>query len=330
MPEPTDHRSAKVVGVALAVLGGFGAAVQSRVNGSLADQVHSGFGAAVISFGSGLVVLLVVVLFSGPARSALRRVVDRLRDGGLRWWECLGGACGGFYVAAQGLTVGVLGVAVFTVAIVAGQSLSSLVIDRLGLAPGGVRLVTVGRAVGPALTVVAVVVAMSGQSAPSRVLGLAVLPFVAGILQAWQQAVNGRVRAATAAPDARGAGAGVAASVTAATFLNFLVGTLALVVAFGIAVAVQGWPDGQLPPDPWLYTGGLIGMSFIAIQAAVVHRIGVLLLGLGVIAGQVVGALVLDVVAPDGATPGLATFVGAGLTLVAVAVPAVEGMLRRR
>lgn len=330
MPEPTDHRSAKVVGVALAVLGGFGAAVQSRVNGSLADQVHSGFGAAVISFGSGLVVLLVVVLFSGPARSALRRVVDRLRDGGLRWWECLGGACGGFYVAAQGLTVGVLGVAVFTVAIVAGQSLSSLVIDRLGLAPGGVRLVTVGRAVGPALTVVAVVVAMSGQSAPSRVLGLAVLPFVAGILQAWQQAVNGRVRAATAAPDARGAGAGVAASVTAATFLNFLVGTLALVVAFGIAVAVQDWPDGQLPPDPWLYTGGLIGMSFIAIQAAVVHRIGVLLLGLGVIAGQVVGALVLDVVAPDGATPGLATFVGAGLTLVAVAVPAVEGMLRRR
>lgn len=330
MPEPTDHRSAKVVGVSLAVLGGFGAAVQSRVNGSLADQVHSGFGAAVISFGSGLVVLLVVVLFSGPARSALRRVVDRLRDGGLRWWECLGGACGGFYVAAQGLTVGVLGVAVFTVAIVAGQSLSSLVIDRLGLAPGGVRLVTVGRAVGPALTVVAVVVAMSGQSAPSRVLGLAVLPFVAGILQAWQQAVNGRVRAATAAPDARGAGAGVAASVTAATFLNFLVGTLALVVAFGIAVAVQGWPDGQLPPDPWLYTGGLIGMSFIAIQAAVVHRIGVLLLGLGVIAGQVVGALVLDVVAPDGATPGLATFVGAGLTLVAVAVPAVEGMLRRR
>ena len=330
MPEPTDHRSAKVVGVSLAVLGGFGAAVQSRVNGSLADQVHSGFGAAVISFGSGLVVLLVVVLFSGPARSALRRVVDRLRDGGLRWWECLGGACGGFYVAAQGLTVGVLGVAVFTVAIVAGQSLSSLVIDRLGLAPGGVRLVTVGRAVGPALTVVAVVVAMSGQSAPSRVLGLAVLPFVAGILQAWQQAVNGRVRAATAAPDARGAGAGVAASVTAATFLNFLVGTLALVVAFGIAVAVQGWPDGRLPPDPWLYTGGLIGMSFIAIQAAVVHRIGVLLLGLGVIAGQVVGALVLDVVAPDGATPGLATFVGAGLTLVAVAVPAVEGMLRRR
>jgi len=330
VPEPTDHRSAKVVGVSLAVLGGFGAAVQSRVNGSLADQVHSGFGAAVISFGSGLVVLLVVVLFSGPARSALRRVVDRLRDGGLRWWECLGGACGGFYVAAQGLTVGVLGVAVFTVAIVAGQSLSSLVIDRLGLAPGGVRLVTVGRAVGPALTVVAVVVAMSGQSAPSRVLGLAVLPFVAGILQAWQQAVNGRVRAATAAPDARGAGAGVAASVTAATFLNFLVGTLALVVAFGIAVAVQDWPDGQLPPDPWLYTGGLIGMSFIAIQAAVVHRIGVLLLGLGVIAGQVVGALVLDVVAPDGATPGLATFVGAGLTLVAVAVPAVEGMLRRR
>src|SRR5918998_1192321 len=115
--------SARVVGVALAVFAGFGAALQSRVNGTLADHLHSGFGAATISFGTGLVVLTVVVLLWPGARAALRHLTTGLRGGRLRWWECLGGACGGFLVATQGLTVGTLGVAVFIVAIVAGQSL---------------------------------------------------------------------------------------------------------------------------------------------------------------------------------------------------------------
>lgn len=330
MPQPTDHRSAKVVGVTLAVAGGFGGALQSRINGTLAAELHSGFAAAVISFGTGLLVLVLVVLVSGVARRALAGVIARLRDGGLRWWECLGGAGGGFYVATQGLTVGALGVAAFTVAVVAGQSVSSLAVDRLGLAPGGVRLLTMARVAGPVLTVVAVSVAMSGQGGSTTMLALAVLPFLAGTLQSVQQAFNGRVRAAVEHPARSGAGHGPAAGVVAATFLNFVVGTLALLVAFAASVAVQGWPDGTLPSDLWLYTGGLIGIVFIGVSAAVVHRIGVLLLGLGMIAGQVVGALVIDVVAPDAAPPGLATYVGAALTLVAVAVPALEGLLRRR
>ncbi|WP_425955687.1 DMT family transporter [Xylanimonas sp. McL0601] len=332
---PTERL--KVLGVALAVLGGVGAAVQSRINGTLADRLGSGFGAAVVSFGSGLVVLAIVVAAWPRSRAAVRRVFAGLRSAGdaggtapdgdaprLRWWECVGGAAGGFFVATQGLTVGALGVAVFVVAVVAGQSVSSLVVDRLGLAPGGVRLITVDRALGPALTVVAVLVSVSGQLGSPAAIGLAVLPVLAGAGSSWQQAVNGRVRAvASDAP--RGAAPGV----VAATFLNFVVGTVVLVVALGVSLLVQGAPSGAFPREPWLYVGGLIGIAFIAISAAIVHRIGVLLLGLGMIAGQVVGALVLDVVTPGAQRPGVATYVGAALTLVAVAVPALAGRRRR-
>ncbi len=332
VPIPPADTASRVLGVAAAVLGGFGAAVQSRVNGTLAEHVGSGFGAAVISFGSGLVWLVVGLACWPGARRAVARVVARLRDGGLRWWELLGGACGGFYVAAQGLTVGALGVALFMVAIVAGQSVSSLLVDRLGLAPGGVRLVTVGRALGPALTVVAVAIAVSGSVGQVPALGLAVVPFVAGALQSWQQAMNGRIR--SAAVPSPGATAGSSGGVAAATFVNFLVGSAALLLAFGVSVAVSGWPrgtlPGDLPVDLVLYSGGLIGIVFIAIQAAVVQRIGVLLLGLGMIAGQIVGALALDVVLPEAARPGPAMYAGAALTLVAVAVPVVEARLRRR
>jgi transporter family-2 protein len=303
------HDPLKVLGVALAVVAGFGVALQSRVNGTLADHLGSGFLAAFVSFGSGLVWLTVAMLVSRRARTGLAGVTTALRARRLRWWECLGGLAGGFLVATQGLTVGTLGVAVFIVAIVAGQSVSSLLVDRLGLAPGGIRLVTLPRAVGPALTVVAVAIAMSAGIGSAGALALAVLPLLAGAGSAWQQAVNGRVRAASG-------------GVVAATFVNFLVGTAALAVALGISVLVQGAPTGSFPANPLLYTGGLIGIAFIAMSAAIVHRVGVLLLGLGMIAGQVVGALVLDVVSPGATPPSAATYVGGALTLVAVAVPA--------
>jgi bacterial/archaeal transporter family-2 protein len=323
--------SVRVVGVALAVVAGFGVALQSRVNGSLADHLGSGLGAATVSFGSGLILLALAVVVARPARAALGRVAGRLRDGGLRWWECVGGACGAFLVTTQGLTVGTLGVAVFIVAIVAGQSVSSLVVDRLGLAPGGKRLITFARGLGPLLTVVAVVIAGSASLGSPAALGLAVLPVLAGVGSSWQQAMNGRVRAAAVSPASDGGPRGSApGGVVAATFINFVVGTAALLIAFGVEVAARGGPAGELPADPLLYSGGVLGILFIAISAAVVHRIGVLLLGLGMIAGQVVGALVLDVVSPDAAQPGVATYVGAALTLVAVAIPALEGRLHRR
>lgn len=323
----------RAAGVALAIVAGFAAALQSRVNGTLATETGTAFGTAALSFGSGLVLLTLALPFSRAGRSAIGQVAAGLRRGagagGLRWWECLGGLGGAFYVMSQGLTVDALGVAVFTIALVAGQSVSSLVIDRLGLAPGGVRLVTVGRALGPVLTVVAVVV-VSGAGAATAALGLALFPLVAGVLQSFQQALNGRVRAAVrpAGPRADGR-ARRDGGVLAATFVSFLVGTAALLVVFGVSLAVEGAPTGSLPPDLLLYSGGLLGIVFIALQAAVVQRIGVLLLGLGMIAGQVVGALVLDVVSPGVAPPGAATYAGAGLTLVAVAVPLLEGALRR-
>ena len=151
----TERRAA--LGVLLAVVGGAGViALQSRINGSLADHVASGYLAAVVSFGSGLILLSLALLISRRSRRGMHRLAAALRTRALRPWQVLGGAAGGFFVAGQGLTVGVLGVATFfIVAFVTGQSLGSVVVDRLGPGPGGVRLVTFP-APGPALTVIAV------------------------------------------------------------------------------------------------------------------------------------------------------------------------------
>jgi transporter family-2 protein len=285
-------------------------AAQARVNGELAVQLADGIAAAVISFGTGLVVLTLLVPLTGPGRRGLRDIRAALRSGRLRWWHLLGGLSGGFVVASQGLTVATLGVAVFTVATVAGQSASGLAVDRVGLGPGGAEPVTATRVAGAVLCVLAVVVALADRLDAPRAFGLAVLPLVAGFGIAWQQAVNGRVRAAAGG------------SIWPATFVNFTAGTVALLVAFAVGVSARGWPDGRLPAEPWLYTGGLLGVVLIGIAVAVVQVTGVLLLGLSAIAGNVLGALLLDLAIPTAGRPGANTYAGAALTLVAVALAA--------
>ncbi|MFG1881834.1 DMT family transporter [Micromonospora sp. NPDC049102] len=307
---PTRSATRRIIGVALASVAGVAVAVQSRINGELGVRLADGFAAAVVSFGLGLVVLLVLVPATPGGRRGLLAVRRALTAGTLRPWQCLGGMCGALLVATQGLTIGALGVAVFTVAVVAGQSGSSLAVDRAGIGPTGRQPITRQRLAGAVLTVLAVVLAVADRLGDPGGLALAVLPLLAGVGIAWQQAVNGQVRAA-------------ADSALTATLVNFAVGTVTLLVAFAIDIAVRGWPTGHLPSEPWLYLGGPIGIVFIAIAATIVRFTGVLLLGLATIAGQVIGAVLLDLVLPTAAShPGVNTLLGAALTMLAVLVTA--------
>ena len=314
---PTLPTGRRIAGVGLATASGVTVAVQSRINGELGVRLADGIAAAVVSFGVGLLLLLVLVPATPGGRRGLAALRGALADGSLRPWQCLGGVCGAFLVATQGLTIGTLGVAVFTVAVVAGQSGSSLLVDRAGVGPGGRQPVTPNRLVGAVLTVVAVLLAVGDRLGDPGALVLALLPLLAGVTIAWQQAVNGRVRAASG-------------SALAATLVNFAVGTVALLATFAVEVAVRGRPAGGLPTEPWLYLGGPIGIAFIALAAAIVRFTGVLLLGLATIAGQIVGAVLLDLVLPTAAShPGPTTLLGAALTMVAVLVAALGPSTRR-
>ncbi|WP_084520321.1 DMT family transporter [Nocardia mexicana] len=308
------------LGVGCGLCIGAGVAVQGRVNGALGERLQDGIAAAVISFGSGLVVLGVAFVLSGRLRAGVRAVWRAVASGGLRWWQLLGGLCGAFFVACQGLTVAVIGVTAFTVAVVAGQLTSSLVVDRLGLGPSGRTPVTLLRTASAALALAAVGISAVGgsgaehtASAAGDLLGgvpaavLIVLPAVSGIGLAWQQAMNGQI--------------GVVGGPYSATLVNFATGVAGLLVVESLVLARIGWPD-RFPTEPWLYLGGVIGVFFIALAVAVVRWIGVLLLGLTSVAGQLLAALVLDIVLPTGSGLSFAAVVGCLLTLVAVVAAA--------
>lgn len=306
---------------------------QARVNAQLGAELGDGVVAAVISFGLGLVLLLVLVTLSPAGRRGLARVGSARRRGSLRPWQLLGGLGGALLVASQGLTAQVLGTALFTIAVVAGQSTGGLVVDRAGLGPAGPRSTTPPRLVGAGLMLAAVVLSVAPSISSDAPVALALLPLVAGVAVATQQALNGRVAAF-----AGGSGAGTAederdsviASVLPAALVNFVVGLAALVVAGIVAVLLIG-PPHPLPGVWYLYLGGPFGAIFIGLGAWVVGQVGVLLLSLGAVAGQIVCALVLDLVLPSAAgTPGLTTVLGALLTLVAAGVASAPWPLRAR
>ena len=121
--------------------------VQSRINGQLGKELDDGILAAWISFVIGLVAIVVIVVASKRHRKAVGVLRDAVRKKPGRGrliapWELLGGLGGATFVAAQSTTVQYLGVAVFTVAVVAAQNANSLVVDRVGLGPAGVQTIT--------------------------------------------------------------------------------------------------------------------------------------------------------------------------------------------
>jgi bacterial/archaeal transporter family-2 protein len=288
--------------------------VQSRSNGELAVAVGDGLFAAVLSFGTGALILLVIIALRPATRQALgTSLPSLLRSGQLRWWHLLGGLGGALLVAGQGIAVPLLGVALFTVGMVAGNTGTSLVVDRIGLGPGVRRPLTARRVVAAVGVTVAVALAVSGRfSSGDLVLWAVALVLVAGAGTALQSAVNGQVAVRSGDP-------------LAATSVNFAVGLTALLVALGIEhLAGHAWVAPPPPwEQPWLWLGGPVGVLFIASATIVVKPLGVLLFGLLNIAGQLTGSLVSDLVFPtQGTVVSWQLLTGMALTAASVALAA--------
>ncbi|MFC9333388.1 DMT family transporter [Arthrobacter sp. NPDC057009] len=323
------------VGLPMAVASGLAIPVQGRINGALGARLGDGVAAAVVSFSTGLIVMVIVSLVAPRGRAGLARILPALRERRFPPYYALAGGIGAFFVFAQSFTVGLLGIALFTVATVTGQTLSGLLVDRLGIGPAGKKSVTGIRVIGCILTIAAVSWAVSPRFAsagagtgnaagvapadPAALLLPVILPVLAGFLMSFQQAMNGTATVHYGTP-------------IAATLVNFIAGTCVLWVAWSIKVAVAG-PANPLPGEWWYYLGGPMGCVFIGLGALLVRSLGVLVTGLGMIAGQLLGSLGLDLLVP---TPGTvveaATVLGTLLTLASIVVatlPWPRGALRR-
>ena len=277
-------------------------AVQAHETAALSEFVGP---EAAASYGTatGLVLLLVASTVVPSLRVARQALPSYFRRGQLRWWHWLPGFGGALVVTSQGIGVAAMGVALYSVLIVAGQLGGGLALDRSPLAV--LRRPITGRRVAAALIALfAVAVTAGGWSVLTTLSGVAVIVVVvAGVVAAVQGALLGQ------ATNVTGSSYGPA-------LMNFIVAA-GVLLPFGI----HGWFFVDHAWDHrWAsYTSGILGALIVTALGVVIKVLGVLLQTMSTVASQLSGAVVLDVLSPvSGRTVGAMTIAGCGLTALAV------------
>lgn len=139
----------RFLAVVLAAGAGGLVGMQAPVNSRLGKSVGS-FEAATFSFLVGTVALVLILLVARGGIGGIGQI------GRVPWWALVGGLLGAVYVSVALVAVRTLGASGLTAAVIAGQLVSSVVIDRLGLLGVAKQGIDAGRIVGIVLLVAGV------------------------------------------------------------------------------------------------------------------------------------------------------------------------------
>lgn len=271
----------------LAALSGAMIALQARANGELSHRLNNGLQAALVSFGSGLLIIFVITLFNSTIKEGIRNLRKAVANKEIARWKLFAGALGGSFVAIQTQIVPLIGVAIYSVASIAGQTAMSLVVDRIGLTGGGKKLISPRRVLAAFLTVLAVLVSVWDRIDADNLSMVAVTAGgIAGAIVGIQRALNGQINE-------------YSHQSFTTSLLNFITGTSFLLILIVVGLVLGRNDLSPLPNGPWwIYTGGVIGVIYIAFTSTIVQHLGVLTFTLFSVGGQLVGSLIIDLVSP--------------------------------
>lgn len=261
--------------------------MQARANGELSLRMGNPIEAALVSFGSGLLIISLISIFTPSIRNGMKNLKGAVSRREIPAWTLFAGMLGGGFVAVQTQIVPIIGVAIYSVASIAGQTAASLIVDRIGLTGGGKKQITVRRVAAAGVTVFAVLVSvLDRMEAQNLSLFAVIFGCFAGAIVGVQRALNGQINESTHQS-------------FATSWLNFIMGTTFLFLFLAIGVLINRAEIVALPSGPWwMYLGGTIGVIYIAFTSTIVQHLGVLTFTLISVGGQLVGSLLIDLYSP--------------------------------
>lgn len=275
------------VAAAMALIAGTLLTIQVGFNTTFGKQVGSPLASSIVSFGGGMLVLLAVngLGLLGPAEwSGVRR---------MPWWAYGSGLVGAYYVTSSIIVAPEVGLAAMSATVVAGQLLSSLVVDKLGALGFMKKAVGWPQWLGVALLPIATALILGladGDTALKSKANhwLLLLSLSAGLMLTLSLGFNTTVNRYL-----KNAGA--------AALLNFSGGLLAValvsIVAFstGLVTLDTAHLAGNLGATPWwAWLGGLIGSIYVIGVTLAAPPIGAALANILIICGQLLMSLFAD------------------------------------
>ena len=264
--------------------------------------------AAIVSFTTGLLFVSVIALFRKDVRSGFRQIFSAVNLKLLPSWRLGAGALGASFVAMQTYAVPIAGVALFTVASLAGQTGISLWVDHVGLAGGSRVIITKRRVIAAIITILAVVVSTWDRFTISNFsLLTVVLAVFSGTWVGVQRALNGQINSYSKAS-------------FATSLLNFITGTTFLLFLLLLRTLFTDHSVMNFTSGPWwMFLGGSIGVIYIALSAHIVQYVGVLEFTLFSVGGMLIGSLLIDIIVPTKGTV-ISGFLIAGILLTYLGV----------
>ena len=277
--------------IALSALSGALIALQSRINGELSNQTGDSLEAALISFGIGLVLVSLITFFRKDVRKGFFDIFKAIQLNQLPSWRICAGMLGATFVAMQTFIVPILGVALFTVASLAGQTAISLWVDQVGLAGGIKSAISKRRIVAAVITIGAVAVSALDRFSTSNFSILCItLAFFAGSWVGVQRALNAQINS-------------FAKKSFATSQLNFMTGFIFLTFLLVLRSLFTDHSILNITSGPWwMFLGGPVGVFYIAFSAVAVQYVGVLEFTLLSVGGMLFGSLLLDIFVPNAGT----------------------------
>jgi transporter family-2 protein len=266
--------------------------------------------AAIVSFTTGLLFVTLISLSRRQNRVAFGDIFKAVKAKQMKPWTLGAGALGASFVAMQTHVVPIAGVALFTVASLAGQTGISLWVDRLGLTGGAKAAITKRRILAAVITVLAVLVSSWDRFAMSDFSILAIgLAVFAGTWVGLQRALNGQINSYSKRS-------------FATSQLNFITGTSFLLILLLIRSVFTDHSIMNFKAAPWwMFLGGSIGVIYIALSAHIVQHLGVLEFTLFSVGGMLIGSLLIDFVFPTKGTV-ISSYLIAGIALTYLGVMA--------
>ena len=292
----------------LSALSGVLIVMQSRINGELSLLMGDSLEAALVSFGTGLIFVSLISLVRADVRAGYRDIFKASKLKQLPSWRLGAGVLGASFVAISTHVVPNVGVALFTVASLAGQTTISLWVDHIGVAGGVKTVITKRRIIAAFITVSAVLISAWDRFAMSDFSILAItLAVFAGSAVGIQRALNGQINS-------------FSKKSFATSQLNFITGTAFLLLLLVLRSAFTDHSIMNFKSGPWwVFLGGSIGVVYIAFTALAVQYLGVLEFTLFSVGGMLVGSLLLDLLLPTQGTQ-ISPYLIAGIFLAYLGV----------
>jgi transporter family-2 protein len=283
---------------------------QSRINGELSAQMGDSLEAALVSFGSGLIFVSLIFALRSDVRAGYKQIFLAVKNKKLSYWRLGAGMLGASFVAMQTHVVPIVGVAIFTVASLAGQTAISLWVDYVGLMGNGKSQITIRRVLAAVITLLAVVVSVWDRFAMSNFsITAIILAVVAGGWVGVQRALNGQINNYSKAS-------------FATSQLNFITGTSFLLILLILRCLFTDNSIMNFSTGPWwMFLGGSIGVIYIALSAVAVQHLGALDFTLFSVGGMLLGSFLVDIIFPiPGAQIGFFLIIGSILVIFGIII----------